>query len=171
MVWSFAIAILQFAVFLHVAVRSHTRCACVWLRKFLRNKQRIEFLHELAGNVTTKAPCDRDCFDKFDYDYNEPDFCSSLLESGQFTCEDDFCPSSDADLDGGVPCLYAGFCDQTCGYCDNGCSIELTRNCSDAVDNKYGDGTCEALLDNPKYACETHFCPDCKYAGEWAGSI
>eukprot|EP01052_Picozoa_sp_SAG31_P007159 SAG31_NODE_338_length_17490_cov_7.707032_2_plen_212_part_00 len=89
--------------------------------------------------------------------------CSSMIGSGDYSCEDNFCPTCTSDNYG-----YAGQCDGQCGYCsavDNefpastcmesliSASIMQRQRCPLSVD---GSPQCGVVEFNPPCACREH---------------
>lgn len=112
--------------------------------------------------------------------------CSNSLDNsmGEGLCNLYLSNGVECDLDFCDECMYAGLCDQACGFCDSPMSshpdeerfkeIDLAYSpavCKNQLDLNIGDGECE-FYESSGYSCNDFFCPHCDgsgYCDEYCG--
>lgn len=95
--------------------------------------------------------------------------CNSLIASGDYTCQDNFCHDCTSTNDAsGSGASYSGYCDETCGFCSaaddefpgSNCmqslitaTINHRQRCPLTAD---GSAECGSVIYNPPCYCEDH---------------
>ena len=127
---------------------------------------------ELSLIHLDRAPAPR-CINVLDLNTKHGE-CSTLLASGEFSCEHDFCPDCTPSHEG----FQAHECDLACGFCPEfvECheSENVLENCVNRLDEEIEDGTCDMLISEGHFSCERDFCSTCEglilpHAGEGVG--